>query len=565
MRAFHFFACVVSAVVLLGSAWAQTTTRVSVDSNGNQGNDVCDLWNCVTSADGRYTAFSSHASNLVAGDTNGCLDVFVHDLQTGTTTLVSVDSNGVQGDSNSWAPFISADGRYVAFKSESVNLVPGDTNGYPDLFVRDLQLGTTTLVSVDSNGHEATGWYFKGDYPSAPSISADGRYVTFWYGADLVPGYWIKVWSGLFLHDLQTGTTTVVGVDSNGVPGNGYDVMPSISANGRYVAFDSSSTNLVPNDTNGFQDLFVHDCQTGTTSLVSVDSNGVQANNETYFSSITADGRYVAFASAASNLVPSDTNGGSDVFIHDCQTGMTSLVSVDSNGVQENSYADAPSISADGRYVAFASDGDNLVGGDTNQRKDIFVHDLQTGATTLVSVDSNNVQGNSHSQDPSISADGRYVAFYSDADNLVTGDTNGVGDIFVHDRGPCSSPASWSNYGAGWPGTNGIPAFTASSNPVLCTTITIDLANSLGATTTAALFVGLTQADLPTAFGGHLLLLPISTIVMGLPGTGIGLPAVLPCDPTLCGLAIDLQALEIDAGASKGISFTPGLQLILGS
>ncbi|MFN8547629.1 MAG: calcium-binding protein, partial [Candidatus Eisenbacteria bacterium] len=407
-------------VLLGGSAWAQTTSRVSVDSNGNQGNDVCDLPDCVTSADGRYTAFSSRASNLVSGDTNGYCDVFVHDLQTGTTTIASVDSNDVQGNDDSWDP----------------------------------------------------------------SISADGRYVVFSYPAELVPGYGF----GVFLHDLQGGTTTIVSV-SNGVVG--YSYHESISGDGRYVAFESDADNLVPGDTNGLLDIFVHDLQTGTLTLVSTDSTGVPGNDWSLESSISGDGRYVAFASHASNLVPGDTNGCSDVFVHDLQTGTTTLVSVDPNGVQGDLLSEYPSISGDGRYVAFTSRSDNLVRGDTNQEEDAFVHDLQTGAVTLVSVDSNGLQGDSQTFFSAISGDGRRVAFGSRSDNLVAGDTNGVSDVFVHDRGPCSSPASWSNYGAGWPGTNGIPAFTASGNPVLCTTITIDLANSLGATTTAALFVGL--------------------------------------------------------------------------
>jgi Tol biopolymer transport system component len=172
----------------------------------------------------------------------------------------------------------------------------------------------------------------------------------------------------------------------------------------------------------------------GTTTRVSVASNGAQGNGDSFSSSISADGRYVAFHSIASNLVSGDTNGAWDVFVHDRQSGQTTRVSAASNGAQGNGDSESPSISADGRYVAFSSDASNLVSGDTNGAWDVFVHDRQSGQTTRVSAASNGAQGNGDSESPSISADGRYVAFSSDASNLVSGDTNGAWDVFVHDR-----------------------------------------------------------------------------------------------------------------------------------
>jgi len=129
----------------------------------------------------------------------------------------------------------------------------------------------------------------------------------------------------------------------------------------------------------------------------------------------------------------------------------------------------------------------------------------------------------------------------------------------------CSGDASWANYGSGWPGTNGIPSFTAANDPELCSTVTLNLANSLGANTIAALFLGLAEADQPTLYDGHLLVAPTNVFLLSLPGGGLALTGTLPCDPTLCGVSLYLQALEVDAGASKGVSFTPGLQLVLGS
>ncbi|WP_218110671.1 TolB-like translocation protein [Ostreibacterium oceani] len=400
----------------------QAIERVSVDSLGTEGDR--DSFSSSISADGRYVAFQSFATNLVAGDTNGTTDIFVHDTQTGATTRVSVDSLGTEGDSFSTIPSISADGRYVAFNSRATNLVAGDTNGTLDVFVHDTQTGNTTRVSVDSSGVEADG------YSSDPSISADGRYVAFTSTAtNLVAGD-ANGNTDIFVHDTQTGDTTRVSVDSVGTEGDGLSQSPSISADGRYVAFTSNATNLVTGDTNGTDDIFVHDTQTGATTRVSVDSLGTEGDSFSTIPSISADGRYVAFQSFATNLIAGDTNGYDDIFVHDTQTGVTTRVSVDSSGVEGNSHSYSPSISADGRYVAFESYATNLAAGDTNGIADVFVHDTQTGVTTRVSVDSSGVEGDNDSLNPSISADGRYVAFDSVATNLVAGDTNNNLDVF---------------------------------------------------------------------------------------------------------------------------------------
>ncbi|MPV87016.1 hypothetical protein GCU85_09795 [Cardiobacteriales bacterium ML27] len=318
------------------------------------------------SADGRYVAFSSRGTNLVAGDTNSVQDIFVHDTQTGATTRVSVDSSGVEGDSHSYNPSISADGRYVAFQSNATNLVVGDTNGAADIFVHDTQMGVTTRVSVDSSGVASD------SYSSDPSISADGRYVAFWSNAtNLVAGD-MNGTADVFVHDTQTGNTTRVSVDSSGVASDSYSSDPSISADGRYVVFSSDATNLVAGDTNGTRDIFVHDTQTGVTTRVSVDSSDIGGDDFSQVPSISADGRYVAFQSSATNLVAGDTNGVADVFVHDTQTGVTTRFSVDSNDLESNNGSYNPSISADGRYVAFDSFATNLVADDTNGRRDVF-------------------------------------------------------------------------------------------------------------------------------------------------------------------------------------------------
>jgi Tol biopolymer transport system component len=417
----------------------EITTRMSVDSQGNQANNQSQFWiGQAISADGRFVAFLSYATNLVPGDTNHVEDIFVHDRLTGETTRVSVDSQGNQANSYSGYFTISTDGRYTAFESQATNLVSGDTNGTYDVFVHDRQTGETTRVSVDSSGNQ-------GDSGSGgPSISADGRYLAFAsWASNLVPGD-TNNGADIFVHDRLTGETRRVSVDSQGNQGDGdkygFWAPPSISADGRYVAFDSSADNLVPGDTNNATDIFVHDSLTGETTRVSVDSRGEQGDDSSIMASISADGRFVAFTSWATNFISPEKAHGStsnitQVFIHDRQTGETTLASVNSAGIPGDSSSDYASISADGRLVAFHSYARNF---DHRRRvdwpigDDVFVHDRQTGETTLVSVNSAEFAGNVASWNPSISADGRYVAFESYATNLVPGDTNLKDDIFVH-------------------------------------------------------------------------------------------------------------------------------------
>jgi Tol biopolymer transport system component len=347
----------------------------------------------------------------------------------GITTRVSVASDGTQGNGWSYGPSISADSRFVAFGSGAWNLVDGDTNGCTDVFVHDWLIGETTRVSVASDGTQGNDWSY------GPSISADGRFVAFESSAwNLVDGD-TNDCTDVFVHDRLTGQTTRVSVASDGTQGNDRSSGSSISADGRFMAFESDANNLVDGDTNGTGDVFIHDWQTGHTTRISVASDGTQGNNWSWEPSISADGRFVAFGSWANNLVDDDTNGCRDVFVHDRQTGQTTRVSVASDGTQGNAWLQSPSISADGHFVAFQSDADNLVDSDTNGVGDVFIHDRQTGQTTRVSVASDGTQGNRGCFGvTSISADGRFTVFQSDAENLVDGDTNGCKDVFIHDR-----------------------------------------------------------------------------------------------------------------------------------
>jgi Tol biopolymer transport system component len=412
------------------SAGPGATFLASVATGGSAGNGRSFV--PAISGDGRFAAFYSDASNLVAGDTNDSRDVFVNDRQTGETTRMSVDSSGAEANDDSFAPAISADGHFVAFSSAASNLVAGDTNGVDDIFVRDRQAGTTTRVSLAPGGAEANG----GSY--SPSISADGRDVAFLSDAtNLVAGDTNMV-RDVFVVDRQTATTSRASVDSAGVQADIDSFTPVLSGDGHFVAFSSFADNLIPLDTNESSDVFVHDLQAGTTTRVSEYQGGFEADFDNFRPAISADGRFVAFDSDADNLAFGDTNEVFDVFVKDRQTDILTLVSVDDAGAQGNGDSLRPAISADGRIVAFYSDAANLVAGDTNGATDVFVHNRRSGATRRVSVAPGGGEANGDSVRPTLSADGRIVLFESDASNLVAGDSNHFTDVFLND--PSATP-----------------------------------------------------------------------------------------------------------------------------
>jgi len=403
----------------MGSVPVGVTTLVSVSSDGVQGNGGSSAPSL--SGSGRYVAFSSYASNLVAGDSNNRPDVFVVDRATGTTRRVSVSSDETEGTGEVEAainpsPTISADGEHVAFRSDSPNLVPGDTNDVWDVFVRDRATGTTHRVSVTSRGRQAQG-------PSdSPVISSHGRFVAFASRAGLAPG---ANHGAVFVRDRLSRTTRLVSVTIHGGPANGSSEYPAISGHGGNVAFYSEASNLVRGDHNGVGDVFVREA-TGVTRRVSVSSAGTGGNGLSSRPAISAHGRYIAFESVASNLVPGDTNQRSDVFVQDLKTGTTRRVSVASSGSQADGDSSNAVISSNGRYVAYDSSAANLTAGTDGSRYNVFVRDRWAGTTTLVSAG-----GDADSGGAAFSRDGRHIAFGSAATNLVTGDANGFADVFL--------------------------------------------------------------------------------------------------------------------------------------
>ncbi len=385
-------------------------TRISVDSVGTQANGSSRR--ASISGDGRFVAFESDAANL----TDGAGGLFLKDRQTGAVTRISSDGEN---------PSVSYDGRFVAYESFASTLVSDDTNNTYDIFVYDRQSGVTTRASVDSASAQANGDSTK------PSISGDGRFVAFQSDASNLVSADENGVSDIFVHDNQTGTTERISRTSDGAGANARSFDPFISSDASVVAFTSNATNLDGNDTNNKPDIFVRNRMNGSTTRASINSSGSEADGGGGSSAISGNGRYVVFLSDSGNLDPraDEYRGKQLVYVHDRQTGQTVLASVYSDGtILTIGLLDQPTISTDGRYVAFSY----YDKGNNNGIMNIWVHDLQTGSSISVT------GGNASSGAPSLSADGKVVAFDSGASNLVSGDTNGTTDVFAREVVVCA-------------------------------------------------------------------------------------------------------------------------------
>lgn len=404
-------------------------TRVSVATGGGDPDNAS--ISAALSADASTVAFESLAGNLVVGDDNRVADVFRRGLSGGQTTLVSADTFALTEPSNHvWEQAVSADGRYVAFSTDASNLVPDDNGVYNDIFIYDRQLDETTLVTSRWWGGLAEG------QSNQPSISDDGSRIAYQSLAmDLIESDTNGA-TDIFVYDRTAGSTTRISVDSAGNESSGGgSSSPAISGDGTVVAFVADANNLVTGDNNGTLDIFVHDLTTGETERVSVSSAGDEGNNISDAPAISEDGRYIAFESFADNLAENDHDDHKDVFVHDRDTGQTTLVSVTVSG-EASTYAssDRAAISADGRYISFASESDELVEDDDNLTTDVFVRDMWLGVTEKVTQAFDGGPASGQSWNPDISADGRFVVFESWAYNLVPDDENRAQDTFVYDR-----------------------------------------------------------------------------------------------------------------------------------
>ena len=410
--------------------------RISVDSAGVQGSAVSGVPRIA--ANGRFTCFESEATNLVPGDTNGYKDIFVHDLQAKATTRVSVDSAGTEADFRSRNCAISADGRFVAFNSGAQNWAIGGVQPTSDVYLRDTQTNTTTRISKVGPLNLA---FIRSD---KVAISADGRFVA--YDSDYknqVPNDTNNALD-VFVVDRNSGviervSVNTAGVQANAVQGSGD---PAISSDGRFVAFLSDATNLAPASPPGFN-VYLRD-RTGPPAATTLVGPGTGSLRSV---AISGDGRLIAFVTSAA-LAPNDTNGVADVVVFDRVGGSFALASVGPTGTLANGASESVQISQDGRFVVFASDATNLVAGDTNGVRDVFVRDRNDNSTRRVSVDSLGTQANGTCGAPDTTTDAMTIAFQSDASNLVANDTNAVGDVFVVERGflpppDTGGPSGW--------------------------------------------------------------------------------------------------------------------------
>jgi len=559
------------------------TVLVSVNSDGTGGGNGDSLPMGI-STNGRYALFESRASNLVPGDTNNAADVFLRDLEAGTTVLVSAGTNGAFADGGSYSSVMTPDGRYVAFTSAADNLVAGDSNGVPDVFVRDMVSNVTTRVSVGAQRGDSR---YLEQCSDTPVITPDGRYIAFYSTAtNLAPG--VGTMANIYLRDQQMGTTACVSpgalaaLQSLATVSNAVSFNHALSDDSRFVAFEAvaysaflkpslaiilrydtqtGQTELVETnaavpvtatyenvqnlsstpdgrlityvanalDTSGRTTAIrIWDAQSGVSSLVSGNTNGSVASGSLSDSPVLDfNGGFVAFVSSAPDLVTNESPADFHVYLRDLQTQATTLVDADTNSAgslidpstapalsedagliafhrQEGSLGplngkhaydvlarepgnaavelisahnptlpsltpygstmvSSSSVSSDARFIAFWSGADDLVGNDTNGLRDVFVRDVVSGTNVLVSVNTNGVSGNGYSTDSAISADGRYVAFTSLADDLVNGDTNRATDVFVRDvQAGTTTLVSVNNSGTG-------PGNGASYSPVLST------------------------------------------------------------------------------------------------
>ncbi len=440
------FAVALAAALWVTPAYAADAEllRVSVPAVGIEANDAS--FTPAVSADGRWVTFASDASNLVRDDYNHVRDVFLRDTQTGKTTRLSVSSAGQQGNSGSFNPSISEDGRFVVYDSFASNLVRDDLNQQGDVFLHDREKRTTTRINRGYDGKESNG------QSGFAVISGDGNVIGFESTAANMLAGGVGGTTQIWAYDRTTDTFDLVSRTFLNERAGGGSGNISMSRDGQFVAFSSQASNLVPHDVNLAEDVFVRDRKSGITRRVSVNSVGGESNAASTEPSISADGRIVAFESRATTLLGydvtgqdapkmlvnpdgifdlGDTNFVPDIFVHDLTTAHTERVSVASDGKQATLDSYGASVSGDGRWVAFVSLAKNLVAGDTNNVREVFLHDRQTKETTRVVQGAGGKQGTKASVQPVMSRDGRTVVFVSDSGNLVPSDRNHEGDIFA--------------------------------------------------------------------------------------------------------------------------------------
>lgn len=407
----------------------ESIERVSVASNGTEASDgVRDFGNVHLSGDGNFATFISDSADL-AGVT-GPIDytVFIHDRSNGETVPLGPVTNTASAGQYKRTAMLNIDGSIAWVATEQTDWLAGDSNGAVDIIQVDINSGSGTLISRPNRSLVAASGANAPSAGGGPGrrISADGRYVVFESEATNLQTapFDYPADQQVFLLDRLTRQIELVAIGSS----------PSISSDGRYIAFSSYATDLVANDTNDESDIFVFDVMTDTMQRVSINTFGAEADDGSFTPSIAAGGRHVVFRSFATNLVSQTGLQDRNDYLHDLDTGETELLSVDSDGIPANGTPlSAPSVSADGRYVAFESSADNLVADDTNNEVDVFVRDRTLGVTRRVSVSTADEQADGGSHSPWLSDDGRVVVFTSDADNLTPDPATSSQQQYAHE------------------------------------------------------------------------------------------------------------------------------------
>lgn len=526
---------------------AQSTTRVDVTATGQQLPNGA-IWPAIA-ANGRFVAFvADDAANLVPGDTNGTTDVFVKDLVTGGVVRASLTATGVQGNGPCFQPKLSADGSVVAFSSWSTNLAASDANGtLADIFVKNLTTGALEHVSRTSAGAGGN------DLSVEEEISADGRFVIFESYATNFVANDTNGQPDIFVFDRQTQSIECVSVDPNGVPLFGLG--GSISGDGRYVAFETLAAAIGSTQIGHL--VAIRDRVTGVVTAANQLPNGDVRDGDSAV--ISSDASTVVFRTAWS-LVAADADGGTDLYAFDRATGARTLVTP-SIGAPSNQDVAGSGISADGRFVTFSSD-EAFDTGDTNGIMDAYVVDRVTGTIERLSKSLNGGVADDRTSPWGITSNGRFVVLLGKATNLVANDTNATYDVFVRDR---CAPAVTQSYGSGFPGTGGIaPQLSLLGAAAIGTTPSVTLTNPSNTSTLALVILGLQQQAAPHPAGGTLLATLDAADLYAVPAAGLSFPTPVPDIVDLCGIDLHLQALVLDAGATAGIAFSQGLRVTIG-
>jgi Tol biopolymer transport system component len=385
---------------------------------------------CVT-PNGRLVFFCSQASDLVADPGNDNGDIFVRDMKTGITSLVSANVDGDEGDDGSWYPAASNNGRYVVFESDATDLVEGDDEARADVFLADRKSGEIRRISEAEDG---TGGDDNSEVYGA-SMSGNGRWIVFYSGATNLTDDGSAGSQQVFLYDRVKRALRRLSSTDAGGPGDGGSREPSVSANGRFVAFESSATDIPDAVANGRQNIFLCDTRTDAIERVSRGLLDADPTGDSYEAAVSNNGRAVAFFSDANNLVAGDTNGLFDTFLVDPSAGTTTRISTGPEGAEGNGHSWTPAVSASGKVVAFYSTATNLVSTPMDGNGQAYRWDAATGALTLLSVNADGESGTGYTYlfAPSLSSNGRWLAVASGATNLVDGitDTNTGYDDYV--------------------------------------------------------------------------------------------------------------------------------------